>query len=152
MGKKKGNRYGYHTVSKLSAHIVWATKYRYKVLKGDVKRRVREIIIQVAEAEDVKILSGVVSSDHVHIHIEYPPKLAISVFMKNCKGRSSRLIQQEYKEISKRYWGRHFWGIGYGVWSTGNITDEMVEAYLKHHDGVGDREGYKDFLLEKDET
>jgi putative transposase len=42
-------------------------------------------------------------------------------------------LQEEYPELSKRYWGRHFWAIGYGVWSTGNITDEMVKEYLEHH-------------------
>ena len=152
MGKRKDYRYGHHTVSRLSAHIVWVTKYRYKVLTGDIKKRVREIVIQVAEAEDVRILEGVVSSDHVHIHIEYPPKLAISELMKAIKGRSSRLIQREYKSLAKRYWGKHFWAIGYGVWSTGNITDEMVKAYLKHHEGKADREGYKDFIIEKEES
>jgi putative transposase len=42
-------------------------------------------------------------------------------------------LQEEFPELAKRYWGRHFWGIGYGVWSTGNITDEMVQTYLEHH-------------------
>ena len=93
----------------------------------------REIIIQIADAEDVKILSGVVSSDHIHIHMKYPPKLSISEFVKLCKGRSSRLIQKEFPKLGKRYWGKHFWAIGYGAWSTGNITDKIVEEYLQHH-------------------
>ena len=53
--------------------------------------------------------------------------------MKKLKGRTSRRIQEEFPHISKKYWGRHFWAIGYGVWSTGNITDEMVQKYLEHH-------------------
>jgi len=126
-------RHNNHTVSRLTAHIVWVTKYRYKVLQGDIQKRAREIIIQICDAEDVTILSGVVSQNHIHLHIEYPPKLSISQFVKTCKGRSSRLIQKEYPVLSKRYWGKHFWAIGYGVWSTGNITDEIVEEYLKHH-------------------
>jgi len=40
---------------------------------------------------------------------------------------------QEFPELKKRYWGGHFWGIGYGAWSTGNVTDKIVEEYLKHH-------------------
>jgi putative transposase len=43
------------------------------------------------------------------------------------------LIQQEYPELRKQYWGRHFWAIGYGAWSTGNITEELVQEYLNHH-------------------
>jgi len=130
---EKQFRYNNHSVTRLTTHIVWVTKYRYKILKGDIQTRTREIIIQICDAEDVKILSGVVSKDHIHIHIEYPPKLSISDFIKQCKGRSSRLIQKEFPELSKTYWGKHFWAIGYGAWSTGNITDEIVEEYLKHH-------------------
>ncbi len=126
-------RYNGHTVSRLTAHIVWVTKYRYKVLDGDIKIRCRDLIKQICLAEDVDILSGVVSSDHVHLHIEYLPSKAISNLVKKLKGRTSRRIQEEFPHISIKYWGRHFWAIGYGVWSTGNITDEMVQNYLEHH-------------------
>jgi len=89
--------------------------------------------MQVCDAEDVKILKGAVSKDHVHMLIEYKPSMSISDFVKKLKGRTSRLIQQEYPELKKRYWGRHFWAIGYGAWSTGNITEELVKEYLEHH-------------------
>ena len=126
-------RNGSHTVSRMTAHIVWVTKYRYNVLTGDVQKRCREILIQICDSEDVKILKGVVSKDHIHMHIEYPPKLSVSDIVKRLKGNSSRKLQQEFPHLQKRYWGRHFWAIGYGVWSTGNITDEMVQEYLEHH-------------------
>jgi putative transposase len=126
-------RYNGHTVSRLTAHIVWVTKYRYKVLEGDIKNRCRTLIKQICEAEDITILSGVVSTDHVHLHIEYLPSSCVSDIVKKIKGRTSRRIQEEFPHISKKYWGRHFWAIGYGVWSTGNITDEMVQQYLQHH-------------------
>lgn len=127
------NRSSSHTVSNLSVHIVWITKYRYHVLKGDIQKRCRDLIIQTCNSENVRILKGVVSKDHVHIHIEYPPSLSISVLVKKLKGRSSHILQQEYPELKKRYWGQHFWAIGYGAWSTGRITDEMVQEYLDHH-------------------
>jgi putative transposase len=127
------NRKGLHTVSRLTAHIVWVTKYRYHVLEGDIKVRCRDLLSQICDAEDVRILKGVVSKDHVHMHIEYPPKTAIADLVKRLKGRSSRLIQQEFPKLKQRYWGRHFWATGYGVWSTGNITDEAVQEYLEHH-------------------
>jgi putative transposase len=57
-------RHNNHSVTQLTAHIVWITKYRYKVLKGDIQKRARELIVQVCEAEGVTIISGVVSSDH----------------------------------------------------------------------------------------
>ena len=117
----------------MTAHIVWVTKYRYPVLKGDIQVRCRELIVQICDNEDVRILKGVVSKDHVHMHLEYPTKLAISDLVKRLKGRTSRLLQQEFLELGKRYWGNHFWAIGYGAWSTGNITDELVQKYLEHH-------------------
>ncbi len=126
-------RSGNHTISQMQVHIVWVTKYRYPVLKGELQKRCRELIIQICDAEDIRILKGVVSKDHVHMHIEYPPSKAISDIVKKLKGRVSRKLQQEYPELSKRYWGKHFWAIGYGAWSTGNISDEMVEKYLEHH-------------------
>ncbi len=69
----------------------------------------------------------------IHMHIEYPPRLALADLVKRLKGRSSRILQQEYPNLRKRYWGRHFWAIGYGAWSTGKITDEVVQQYLEHH-------------------
>ena len=122
-----------HTVSTLMVHLVWVTKYRYPVLKGDIQKRCRDLIIQICEAEDVRILKGVVSKDHIHMHVEYPPKLSISNFVKRLKGRSSRRLQDEFPVLKQRYWGRHFWAIGYGAWSTGNMTDEAVQEYLEHH-------------------
>ena len=126
-------RQGSHTVSRITAHIVWVTKYRYPVLKGEVQKRCRELIIQICDAEDIRILKGVVSADHIHMHIEYPPKISISDIVKKLKGRTSRRIQDEYPSIKKKYWGRHFWAIGYGVWSTGNITEDVIQNYLEHH-------------------
>ena len=122
-----------HTVSSLTAHVVWVTKYRYPVLRGDIQKRCRELLIQICDSEDVRILKGVVSKDHVHMHVEYSPKLSLSNLVKRLKGRCSRRLQEEFPELKKKYWGRHFWAIGFGVWSTGNITEEMVQEYLEHH-------------------
>ena len=65
------------------------------------------------------------------MHIEYRPSQYISTLVKLLKGRSSRKLQMEFPDLKKRYWGRHFWAIGFGCWSTGNITDEMVDEYLE---------------------
>ena len=126
-------RHNLHSVSHLSAHIEWVTEYRYHVLKVDVQIRCRDLVVQICNAENVQILKGVVSKDHVHMHVEYPPSLSVSDLVKKLKGRTSGLLQQEFPLLGKQYWGRHFWAVGYGVWSTGNITDEMVQEYLEHH-------------------
>ena len=136
-----------HTVSELTVHIVWSTKYRYPVLVGDIQKRCREIIIQICETEDVIILKGVVSKDHVHVHLNYRPSQSVSDLVKKMKGRSSRKLQQEFPKLNKQYWGRHFWAIGFGSWSSGNITDEMVNQYLEHHRRPDDQSN-SNFILE----
>jgi len=136
-----------HTVSWFSAHIVWATKYRYHVLKGDIQKRCRDLIKQICDVEDVRILKGVISKDHVHIQIEYAPSMSVSKLVKRLKGRTSRRLQEEYPELRKRYWGRHFWGIGFGGWSSGNITDQMIQDYLEHHND-GSNNDNDNFILQ----
>ncbi len=67
--------------------------------------------------------------------------------MKRLKGRTSRRIQEEFPALRKQYWGRHFWAVGYGAWSTGNITDKMVDEYLEHHRSPTDP-GSDNFIIE----
>ena len=126
-------RRGSHSVHQLHVHLVWSTKYRYSVLQGEVQLRCRDLIRQICDSMDIQILKGVVSKDHVHLHLSYPPKVSVSDLVKRLKGRSARLMLDEFSELKRRYWGQHLWGIGYGAWSTGNITDEMVQEYLSHH-------------------
>ena len=136
-----------HTVSRLTVHVVWVTKYRYPVLTGEVQQRCRTLLIQDCDAMDIRILKGVVSKDHIHMHLEYPPRLSVSEILKKLKGRSSHHLQQEFQHLKKRYWGQRLWGRGFGAWSTGNITDEMVQQYIEHHQKeTGDSQ--ENFFLE----
>jgi len=114
-------------------HLVWSTKYRFKTLQGDVKLRVREIVRQVCYENDVNILKGVVSSDHVHIFVSVPPKVAISDLMRRVKGRSAFKLFREFPLLKKRYWGKSFWGRGYFSTTNGAITDDVVLQYLERH-------------------
>lgn len=140
-------RSGSHTLTRLTAHVVWVAKYRYHVLTGEVQKRCRSLLIQDCESMEIEILKGVVSKDHIHMHIEYPPKLSLSFILKQLKGRSSRLLQKEFPHLKKRYWGQHLWARGFGAWSTGNITDEMVQEYIEKHRKPSDN-SQDNFLLE----
>ncbi len=143
----KGNyRRGTHTVHELTVHVVFSTKYRYKVLEGEVQTRCRDLIRQVCDVLDIQIIKGVVSKDHVHIHMSYPPRVSISDIMRRIKGRTSKKLQEEFPHLKKRYWGRHFWSIGYGAWSSGTLTKEMIDEYLEHHGQ--DPNGTDKFILE----
>lgn len=122
-----------HTVHDLKVHLVWVTKYRYKVLTKQVGVRIRDVIRQTCEVNDIEIIRRV-SKNHIHLYVSYPPKLSVSEIVRRLKGRSSKKIQEEFPQLGKRYWGRHFWGIGYAAFSSGHVTDEMIREYLKHHD------------------
>ncbi len=123
-----------HTTYDCKYHVVWITKYRKPVMIGLVGERVRELIRQICKGHDVEILKGHVSKDHVHLFVSVPPHLAISKLVQYLKGKSSYKLLQENKQLSRMFWGRHLWGRGYFVATSGNITDEVVLEYIKNQD------------------
>ena len=127
------NRHSSHSVIRLTVHVVWVTKYRYHVLQGAVQKRCRTVLVQMCDAEDIRILKGVISNDHGHMLREYPPSQAVSDIVKRLKGRTSRVLQQEFPDLRKRYWGKHVWAVGYGAWSSGTMTDALGAQYREHH-------------------
>jgi len=137
-----------HTVFYHRFHLVWITKYRKRVLSGELRLRIREIIAQVADEYGVKIVNGVLSADHVHIFAEIPPHLSVSQFVQLAKGRSSRKIQQEFPHIHKEYWGRHFWGRGFFSSTSGNVTDEIINNYINNHSDAHKSDNVANISLE----
>lgn len=117
-------------------HIVWITKYRKPVLTGKIKIRTRELIRVTCEKNEVEILAGHVSSDHIHLLVSVPPHLSASKLVQYIKGYSSRKLQMEYKELNKIYWGNHMWARGYFVASSGNVTDDIIAEYIMNQDKI----------------
>lgn len=109
---------------------------------GVVSERVRELIRQICKEHDVEILKGHVSKDHVHLFVSVPPHLAISKLVQYLKGKSSYKLLQENKQLSKEFWGRHLWGRGYFVATSGNITDEVILEYIAKQDIENKYEGF----------
>ena len=126
-------RYGSHTVYQIEYHFVWVTKYRYKVLRGEVAERLRELVRQTCEAFEIRIVRGVVSKDHVHILVSAPPNLAPSEIMRRIKGRTASYLFEEFPHLKKRYWGQHFWARGYFV-STVGRDEATVRAFIKNQE------------------
>lgn len=126
-----GYRKTAHSVYDLKYHIVWITKYRKPVLQGQIAIRVRELIRQTCATLDVYIVSGHVSKDHVHLLLSVPPNRSVSEVVQRLKGPSSRLLLEEYNELRRQFWGRHFWARGYFAASTGNVTDEIMKQYIE---------------------
>lgn len=124
-------KYGSHTVYDIQYHIVWTTKYRYKILQGKIAERLRELLRQGCEARNIKIVRGNIGKDHVHMLISCPPTLPPSKIMQYLKGRSSKILQEEFQELRKRYWGQHLWAVGYFCRTVGAVTEEMIKQYIE---------------------
>ena len=123
-----------HTKYSLHIHLVWVTKYRKKVLRGEIAKSVRKHVRKICKRDEIEILKGHVSIDHVHLLVSMPPHLSVSKMMKNIKGVTSRKLLQDYRELNKQFWGRHLWARGYFAISSGNVTDEVIKAYIEQQD------------------
>ena len=98
-------RKGSHTVYDIKYHFVWVTKYRFKVLKGPIAHRLRELVSQSCESRQLTIVKGNITKDHVHLLLSCPPGIAPCKVAQYLKGRSSRLLQEEYSELKKTLLG-----------------------------------------------
>lgn len=87
-------------------------KYRKKVLYGQIRNDVREIIATLCKYKNVEIVAGAVCSDHVHLSVAIPPKLSVSEFMGYLKGKSTLMIYDRHPEMQSK-WNKSFWARGY---------------------------------------
>ena len=122
-----------HTTFRIELHLVWVTKYRYKILVGSIGTRTRDLLRRIASEERAEIISGSVSPDHVHLLVSLDPSVSVSTLLRQLKGKTSHHLQLEFPELKKRYWGQHLWARGYFAVSAGNVSSEMVAEYIKHH-------------------
>ena len=143
-------RKGSHTVYDCKYHIVWITKYRKQVMVGPIAEAVRTYIKQICQENDVQIIKGHVSKDHIHMFVSVPPNISISALVQAMKGKSSRKLLQNFKALQKQFWGQHFWARGYFVCSSGNITDEVIMNYIENQD-LNEPEG-GDFKIDGETT
>jgi|SRR5438067_879523 len=123
--------------------LVPITKYRYKVLRGEVAKRARDLLRQICAAREVRILRGAVSPDHIHMLVVAPPQLAPAKLVQFLKGRSSRLLQQEFPHLRKRHWGQHLWAHGYFCATWGAVDEKTVMQYIESQKCDQDDEGFK---------
>lgn len=121
-----------HVQYDLQYHLVWTTKYRYKVLNGKIAERTRELIRQCCKSMDITIIKGAISKDYIHILISCPPSISLSKIVQQIKGKTSRMLLQEYKDLKRRYWGQHLWASGYFCRSVGVITDKIIKEYIEN--------------------
>lgn len=121
-----------HVQYDLEVHIVWTTKYRYRVLQGRIAERAREIIRQSCKSMNVTIITGSVGKEHIHILVSIPPSLSVSKLVQQLKGKTSRVLLNEYRDLKKRYWGQHLWSAGYFCRTVGTVTKNTIIDYIEN--------------------
>ncbi|MCF6348333.1 MAG: IS200/IS605 family transposase [Flavobacteriaceae bacterium] len=123
-----------HVIYKCEYHIVWAPKYRLRILKGEIKRLLERDIRLLCEWKQCEVQELNVQEDHVHLLISVPPKVSISKLMGVLKGKLAIKLFKSYPKLKQKpYWGNHFWARGYFV-STVGLDEEMIRKYVKHQE------------------
>ena len=132
-----------HAVFDIKYHAVWITKYRYKILRGRVAERARDLLRQICQTREVAIIRGAVSPDHIHMLVSCPANVAPAKLVQYLKGRSSRRLQDEFPELRKRHWGQHLWARGYFGASVGAVDEETIRQYIEGQKWDEDDQGFE---------
>jgi putative transposase len=121
-----------HSISLLHAHIVFATKYRRRVISEAVFYALRKSMRTAAAKLGVEIIAIEPDGDHIHLLVIYPPAVSVSKMMQSLKGASSRAVRlRGFPEVLKKLWGKAFWSPSYFIVSCGGAPLEIVKSYVE---------------------
>ena len=125
-------RHGRHCVFNLHVHLVFVTKYRRGVFTKEVINDLREIFTDVCADFEAELVEFDGEDDHVHLLVNYPPKVAVSALVNSLKGVSSRMIRKKnYPEIKKKLWGGALWSPSYFAGSCGGAPISIIRQYIE---------------------
>lgn len=125
-------RRGRHCVSVMHVHLVFVPKYRRKVFTSEILSDMKDIFLKVCSDFDSELVEFNGEQDHVHMLINYPPKVAVSVLVNSLKGVSSRLLRKKnYKAISKQLWGDSLWSPSYFCSTCGGAPIDILRKYIE---------------------
>lgn len=123
-----------HVVYRCAYHVVWCPKYRRPVLTGEVVPRLKEIARQVADERGATIIEMEVMDDHVHLLVEVDPQYGIHRLTRQIKGRSSRLLREEFPSLKSRL--PTLWTRSYFVATVGGAPLSVVKTYIENQKGA----------------
>ena len=123
---------GAHSTTRLKYHIVFAPKYRKRVLEGRLASRLEELILEACDVRGWQVHELSIQPDHVHLLIQVKPKDSVSEVVQKLKGGSSRIIRQEFPGLQEHLWGKSLWGDGYFAESVGHKNEAAVTAYIRN--------------------
>ncbi len=115
----------------MHVHLVFVAKYRRKVFDGDAIDRMRRMFDKVCEDMEASLVEMDGEDNHVHLLVEYPPKLAVSGLVNSLKGVSSRLLRKERPDLKKRYWKNVLWSPSYFASSCGGAPIGVIKQYIE---------------------
>ncbi len=115
-------------------HVIWCPKYRRKVLTNGVDARLKELILQTADEHHAEIIELEIMPDHVHILLEVDPQYGIHKFVKQMKGRSSRILRQEFPWLRSRL--PTLWTNSYFVSTAGGAPLAVIKQYIENQKNV----------------
>ena len=125
-------RHGRHCVFNLHVHLVFVTKYRRGVFTKEVINDLREIFTDVCTDFEAELVEFDGEDDHVHLLVNYPPKVAVSALVNSLKCVSSRMIRKKnYPEIKKKLWGGALWSPSYFAGSCGGAPISIIRQYIE---------------------
>ena len=114
-------------------HVIITPKYRKKILYGQVRKRVGEILRTLSQQKQVNILEGFACEDHVHMVLAIPPKYSIAMIIGFLKGKSAIQVHREFARHYKNYHGKNFWSRGNFV-STVGLDEEIIKTYVRNQE------------------
>ena len=119
-----------HTKWRCKYHIVFAPKYRRRIIYGKLRGDIGKILRQLCLRKNVEILEANACIDHIHMLVSIPPKLSVAEFMGYLKGKSSLIIFERHAQLKYRYGNRKFWCKGYYVDTVGR-NKEVIKKYIR---------------------
>ncbi|MFA5776766.1 MAG: IS200/IS605 family transposase [Patescibacteria group bacterium] len=137
-----------HTQWNCKYHIVFAPKYRRKVIYDKIKSDIGKILRTLCDYKKVEILEANACPDHIHMLVSIPPKISVSSFMGYLKGKSSLMIFDRHANLKYKYGNRHFWCRGYYVDTVGR-NKKAIEQYIRkqlQEDIASDQISLKEFI------
>lgn len=123
-----------HTRWNCTYHIVFIPKWRQRIMYGENKKDLVEIIKKLCEMKLVRLIEGKVCVGHIHMYVAIPPKLSVSEFMSYLKGKSALMFFDRHPELRPKYSDRHFWARGYYVGTVGNVNEDTIVQYIREQD------------------
>lgn len=125
-------RRGRHCVFMMHAHLVFVTKYRRGVFTKAILDDLRAMFDKVCNDFETQLIEFDGEDDHVHLLVNYPPKVSVSKLVNSLKGASSLMIRKkDYPSIKEKLWGNALWSPSYFAASCGGAPISIIRAYIE---------------------